>query len=213
MNLTHVRDELSAYIDGEARNPERIARHLQSCPDCARYHLELLKISTHLRALHAPDVAPAFTTRVAARAAGLPRRRFFEWRLAPRFAGAVCAAVLAGVFVLRLLPESPAVDQTAGQHKPVWVDVTWRDDELVVNEFRRLMDAGVDLEIFGNPSEGVEELEPVALDEVLDVLAEDALDAGPVSDGPEDLGELLDVLADLDARTLSELLQAYGGEV
>ncbi len=42
----HVLDELSAYIDGESRDPEFIARHLQSCPECARRHVELLKLST-----------------------------------------------------------------------------------------------------------------------------------------------------------------------
>lgn len=98
----HALDELSAYIDGCARAPERIARHLAQCPDCARRHVELLKLGAHLRALPDPAPVPDFADRVFARInaaqTAVPRAdRARNWRAAA-VAAAAAFALAAGAW-------------------------------------------------------------------------------------------------------------------
>lgn len=88
----HVHTELSAYLDGEAKDPVSIQRHLQTCPECARRHLEMLKISARLRALPAPECPPNFTEKVLARLTDAPVPRS-GWQ--PAFALAAAGLVLA----------------------------------------------------------------------------------------------------------------------
>jgi anti-sigma factor RsiW len=66
MKNRHVTHELSAYLDGEARHGERIARHLEQCDECAAHYHELVMLSSQLKALPAPEVRPEFATRVMA---------------------------------------------------------------------------------------------------------------------------------------------------
>lgn len=56
--------QLSEYMDGEAKRPARIREHLQQCAECARRHMELSKLSSHVAALEAPAVSPNFAARV-----------------------------------------------------------------------------------------------------------------------------------------------------
>jgi len=93
MKNTHVIDELSAYIDGEAQCPERIARHLQQCADCARRHMELSKMSAHLKALPPTEPHPAFLTRVMAGVSETQQAPRRTWQLSWS-AGSFAAAVL-----------------------------------------------------------------------------------------------------------------------
>jgi hypothetical protein len=96
MKGDHVLEELSAYIDGEARDAARIARHLQTCEQCARRHIELLKISTHLHALPLPEAQPEFVTRVMAHVRDLridPQRKGWGFML-PTWAVAAVAVLL-----------------------------------------------------------------------------------------------------------------------
>lgn len=75
MKRGHVHAELSAYLDGETKDPVSIQRHLQTCPECARRHLEMLKISARLRALPDRECPPNFTEKVLASIADAPLRR------------------------------------------------------------------------------------------------------------------------------------------
>lgn len=57
----HLKDiELSAYLDGEARDPSGVERHLQQCARCAKRHMELGRLSAHVRSLTGPDVSVGF---------------------------------------------------------------------------------------------------------------------------------------------------------
>lgn len=60
-------EELSAFLDGEAKAPERIAEMLQKDPEAARYVAELRRLSERVRSLSPPAVNPAFSTRVLGR--------------------------------------------------------------------------------------------------------------------------------------------------
>lgn len=211
MSTRHVLDELSPYIDGESRDRERIARHLQSCPSCARQHLELRKLSAHLRALPAPEVPEGFSARIAARLDEAPAHVPLFSPFALRLACAAGVAIAAGGLTLRL---SPGARETGAAAPPPAVNLAWQDDDLVVEEFARLMDAGVALDLFGDPDEieSAEDLAPLDEDRVLEALAEGVPEEDLVSDVPDDLAALLDELAKVDAQTLGELLSTYENE-
>jgi hypothetical protein len=59
-------ENLSAYIDGEAKNADQVRAHLQQCAECAQRHLALAKISTDIQALPAPELRAGFAERVVA---------------------------------------------------------------------------------------------------------------------------------------------------
>ena len=108
----HVVEELSAYMDGEARGAERIARHLQECPDCAQRYSELLHLSAEVKGLPLPEVRPEFVTRVMAHVAEAPgaRRPWLSPLLGPAAVIAAAALlVLALATFLRIPPASSPV--------------------------------------------------------------------------------------------------------
>ena len=67
MSDKHVLHELSAYIDGETPGAARIERHLQHCADCAKRHMQLLKMSAHLNTLRRGESQPEFIADVLTR--------------------------------------------------------------------------------------------------------------------------------------------------
>jgi hypothetical protein len=214
MNHTpHVLHELSEYLDGECRDPERIARHLQSCPDCARRHVELLKLSGHLRALRGPEAHPAFVTRVMAHALETTPKRFWFPRLTPRVAAVFLVAVLAAAGTWRLTPGVPSA--SAPPTGALRVDVAWRDDARVVEALGRLMDVGAPTDLFGDLDEAVDIDEPaVALDTVLESLADDSVEDEFVDPfGQEELSGLMGSLEEEDIQVLRSLLDTDGSEV
>jgi len=208
MTTPHVLDELSPYIDNECRDPERIARHLQSCPDCARRHLELLRLSAHLRATPGPAVSRDFAARVTALAEARRERGMGFRPMALRLACAACLLLAIGGAAFRWLPVGTA---PPGVASPRPMNAAWQDDERVVDEFARLMDAGVTLDVFGDAEEIDADDFWLPLDDeaVLDALAYDLSEVEVLAESPEDLAALLDELAELDAQMLGELLQAY----
>jgi len=209
----HVLHELSEYLDGECRDPERIARHLQSCPDCARRHVELLKLSGHVRMLRGPEVHPAFVTRVMAHALETTPARAWLPRLATRLAAVLCIAGLVAAGTWRWTPGS--TPPTPSQPVSPLVNVAFQDDARVVEALGRLMDDGAPTDLFGDPDEATEFEEPaVALDSVLDSLADDSLEDGFVDPfGQDELSGLMDSLEDEDIQILRSLLDAEGNEV
>ena len=108
MKTKHVLDDLSAYMDGEASDPERIERHLQECPECAKRYAELCRLSGRLKDLPAPEAHPAFVTRVTAEVAEVAVTQRAPWltRLGVASAGLalVLALVVAGNVYLRAKP-------------------------------------------------------------------------------------------------------------
>lgn len=110
MSHKHISiDELSAYLDGEAKHPAAVREHLQRCAECAQRHAELGKLSSHLRTLPAPDVSPAFATRVmAAVREARPEPSGYRWlRWASGSFGVAVALVLAAAWVMNRPPAAP----------------------------------------------------------------------------------------------------------
>lgn len=172
----HVLDELSDYIDGESRDPDRIARHLQFCPECARRHLELRKLSAHLRALPGPEVHPAFATRVLATLAESPAPAPWFPLAFPRFAAAAIMTLLVGAGLWFARPDAPPKTTAPA------LNVAWRDDARVVEALAALLDTGAPVDLFG-PSDDPSALEEMSeedefawipVDSILEVLADAA---------------------------------------
>jgi anti-sigma factor RsiW len=118
MNEKHVLDTLSAYIDGEAAHPDRIARHLQHCESCARRHMQLLKLGSNLCALPGPEIPADFAARVLERIekespeTGARRgRRWFQFALWQPVLLAAMALVTVGLAFTQFHAPAPA-------HKP-----------------------------------------------------------------------------------------------
>lgn len=91
-------EELSAYLDGEANDPAAVERRLASSPEAARCLEVLRRMSAQLKAIPAPEVSPAFATRVVGhvREEALQAGRWRVW--AP--VGALCVlALVLGIWV------------------------------------------------------------------------------------------------------------------
>lgn len=207
MKTSHVLDELSAYIDGEGRNAEGIARHLQSCPACARRHMELLKVSANVKALRGPESNPAFVTRLMARIGDEQPRRSRAWYVALQVAFAACLLAMVSVGIWRWLPEGEPLETGVLPETHPRLNVTWQDDERVVEEFSRLMDEGVNLDLFGDPGEPVSE-DAQASEPPPALLA--GLGAPDVSAA---LVDLLGTLSEDELRVLDQMLEDYESEV
>lgn len=201
MNGKHVIEELSAYIDGEASDPARIARHLQLCEACARHHMQLMKLSAHLRAMPAPETRPEFVTRVMAHIAEEPIPSAWKWRhlLYSKPAWAMGLAVilvmtsLGGGWMLRRtsLPEpDPQIARPALEPFVPFPDPS-------------------PLEEIGNDAADTED--PVSYEELLAVLAESSSDEIEMASffDNSDLDDQIDALDEQDTQALREVLSAY----
>jgi hypothetical protein len=205
MNGQHVLEELSAYLDGQAEDGARIQRHLQSCPDCARRHLELLQVREHVRALEAPRVSPDFAERVLADIeAATPARDWSGW-FSPRICLAGAAAGLLLVAGLWLSLEPAVVPQPLG---PEIAEERLLDDEATLAVYAELLeDGGLSETAMLGAVDGPDNL-PV--DTFVSTLADSSGPEAPV-DWYDD-GDLMDVLEQLaaeDPDTLSELLKTH----
>jgi len=164
----HVIEELSAYIDGEAKDPARIARHLQFCESCARHHMQLLKLSANVRALPPPETRPEFVTRVMAHVAeaGVRPGRF-SWGVAvPAVVFAAAILLAAGLAWRNRTPE------TTPSPQPIASVTRWNDNETVVNAIENMIARGADVSLFEDTGEDAAELfGEASVDDVIDALA------------------------------------------
>lgn len=214
MSTPHVLDELSAYIDGECSEPQRVTRHLQSCPTCAQRHMDLLKLSNHLRAMKRPDVDALFLARVLARVEAEEHPRPWFPAMERRgtllaMAASVTLVVAASLFMLSYQENAPvspsytAVGESLGM-----------DDDAVILAVGALLDEGA----WGDPIWAGGDEEPddpdLTVDELLEALASWTSEE---SDGDwynhEDLSSVLEALAEEDAAVLDELTRNHWDKV
>ncbi|MDZ4859209.1 MAG: hypothetical protein SGI88_09490 [Candidatus Hydrogenedentes bacterium] len=100
-DMNRMHDELSAFLDGEAENTDAIKDLIARDAGAAKLYAEMSVASAQLKSLAAPDVHPAFTTRVMAqvrdeRAPKLDRsRRWTFARLSMAAAAGLCIAYIA----------------------------------------------------------------------------------------------------------------------
>ena len=212
MKRDHVLDKLSAYVDGEAKYPDQIAGHLQTCEDCARRHMELLRLSSGLRALPGPGTQEAFVTRVMARVAetDAPARRRHPLLSAPALAFQLAALLLLCAGGYWLLSETAPAPRIAIAENP-----RWGNDDAVVEEFSRLLDEGADLGLFAVVDDEVRTEEADEEIEVFEAFVELAANTAwtePLTEdliGEDDLYGMIGSLNDETTALLHELLYEY----
>ena len=205
MGTGHVLDELSACIDGEAKAPEVIARHLESCGACAQRHRELLELSAQIREdsdrqkAVCPGFSAAFVTRVVARASEtVPAPRVW-WgrRVSVGFACVGLVVVILGA--LMTFPRPVQAPQTAGITAPAHSeDASWAAEPE--RHF-------AELDVYGESDEVSPEDLVLALGDIewLAGLAE-------VSEQQEDMDAAISSLNATEAESLKELLREYAKE-
>jgi len=212
----HVVEELSSYIDGEAKRPERIARHLQHCEQCARRHMELLRLSEHLRALPGPAARPEFVTRVLAEVReqqAAPRLWPWTWAV-PATACAAALLLMASLILYSVsTPEVAPVGVTVAATPAVPL-IERVDDTEIVSQVEQLLARGADISILALPPHTLDEpegLAPLAFDDFVEgVAVATALDELPEAIFPDDdLYSLIDDLQDAELAAFQELVASY----
>ena len=203
MKDKHIADELSAYLDGEAPEPEKIARHLQVCPECSRRYLEMRTLSAGLRNLPAPPASPGFDRRVMARISESARPTL-RWR--PVFA--LAAAILVCLAGWTLWPE-------ARSSQPAGAPLAWNDPDTLAAELGELVAEGADLswieEGETDPLEAEAE-ESLTYDEVSEWLAaasDEDLSLEDTSWDEDDPFEMMESLGEDETAALIDLLEDY----
>ena len=100
-----LNEMLSAYIDGASDAPDEVERLIRTDAEAGRLYAQLSRLSAGLRALPAPDVHPAFATRVLAHvreerdAAAAPAWRHALPKVLALFAGVAMIAVAVWPFL------------------------------------------------------------------------------------------------------------------
>jgi len=136
-------EELSAFLDGEAKHPEKARRLLQESEDAARKHAALSKVSAQVRSLPEPYVRPGFSGRVIASLEDSESRRSLPWQV-PVGASLMAAVLLAVIAVIGVRDSvtPPAVVHTvastpAAQTRPETTAL--EDEDALVAELERLI--------------------------------------------------------------------------
>jgi hypothetical protein len=214
MNEERLNEELSAYLDDESPDAGRIARLLQSDERAARRYTELSKLSAHLKSLPAPDVHPAFATRVLAQARETQQVRAWPraWRIVPVGALVLAATCTLSWVAFRSAPVAPATDQEAAvvlelrhNNAPLGPLATLFDEDMMLASNIRLNDG----------RHGSSELYLTVSDESIDTAVESiewlasAESAGSES---QEIDAMLRTLDDTQIAVLKELLIEYAME-
>jgi len=204
----HVIEELSAYIDGEAKDPARIARHLQFCESCARHHMQLLKLSANLRALPPPETRPEFITRVMAHVAetGVRHGRF-SWGVAvPALVFAAAILLAAGLAWRNQTPEATSSPNRIASGSQ------GNDNEAVVNAIENMIARGADFSLFEDIGDDAPEpFSDASVDDIIDALAFASWrEAAPEEwYGEEDFFSVLETLDSGEQEALRTELNEY----
>lgn len=225
MKDSHVLEELSAFIDGEADRPEGIARHLQHCEECARRHMELLRLSAHLKALPGPDPQDDFVVRVLhqidreqGRVLSFPGEKTpgsrMLWVL-PGLAAAAAILIVASLALLRIQPVPQESVPTVAAAPPASLPaVPPALDETQVA--RLLAEEPVEgmLELSLSPVENPDPVGAVPLDDLLEEIALASASEEPVDMGAPE-GDLFGIIDDLNPAELTQfqrLVESYANQ-
>ncbi len=202
MKCSHVIDELSGYLDGEARHPEAVAEHLAACAECSAHYASLQRLSEGIRALPVPEVRPEFATRIVARVSEQRAESRPWWaRYGLPLAAMACLAVVVGAVAFLNTAKPAAAPRTA--QAPVRAD----SDETLAR-----LDGAAAMEDLGIA--GQDEDESVSTEDLLAALSDhEWFDSFASAWGEdEDLDTLIDSLNPEETQTFKELIQQYGME-
>jgi len=122
LSCARVHQVLDAYVDGEL-DPATVAEldeHLASCTACAALRAERLALGAEIRAAAAYHPAPPGLRAAIERSLPRPERaasRRPSWAIAGALAaGAAVTGLAAGLFLGRLPPADPALDEVVASH-------------------------------------------------------------------------------------------------
>lgn len=133
-------EELSAYLDGEAKNPAKVRQQLQESDDAARMYRALSKVSAHVRSLPVASVRSGFSGRVLASLEAQKPRRSSTWPVPVWVSlGATAVAAVLVMIGVNDTVESPDV-QTAASMPAIYAPppVALEEDVLVAELERRI---------------------------------------------------------------------------
>lgn len=217
MQNKHVNDELSDYIDGESARQRDIARHLQSCPECAQHHMDLLKLSNVLRAMPALNVEASFVDGVLARVDSVSplsrwqARMFFPKKPVLALAAAFVFVALGAWYGLQSdqASLSPGHDLIANE--------AWLSDENVIVAVGNLLDTEDLVDAFATDDieeDSMYEDEP-SIEALMESLAAAVVDDNdqPAWYEADDLLSVIELLAEEDVQVLAELTKDHWDEV
>ncbi len=202
--------ELSAHLDGEAVNPSDVKRRMAADPESARMAKDLSALSEALGKLPAPEVHPAFRTRVMAHVRETEReaapRLSWRWRA---FAAMVVLGPI-GTAIWSFWLTTPTMPEADSQRVLVQY-LLEQDEDVVLTELAELFVN--ELDSADSPwlaNGGVDRLESVDDAEWLDVLAmdsafaawDDDLDGAIPDDVPETFSE--DELREIERLLLEQ---------
>ena len=135
-----VREDISAYLDGEAKDAQFVARLIAESEDASKEHLALAELSSRIRNLDAPEVHPAFATRVCAAIEEQRERSRIAWRIPAGLAAAAAVMLVAYVSlnstgtITAPTPGEIIATQPAETPAP---DFTGMDEDTLLAEFDR----------------------------------------------------------------------------
>ena len=206
--------ELSAYLDGESGDADKMAALIQQDSAAARQYLEMAKLSAHLRALPAPDVHPAFATRVLAHIreeAPAPRRsRRWAWT-----AGLFAAAAIVALVVFPTRSPQGLAPADNGEIAARVLQLSKQPDEMLRQQFEGLL-ADAALPEFGDTSDeasGIDypaQSENTELSDTAVLASISALDRDePSYTDDSDMDTQLESLNDSELQALRVLLTDY----
>ena len=207
-------EELSAFLDGEAKHPEKVRRLLQKSEDAARKHAALSKVSAQVRSLPGPYVRPGFSGRVIASLEDSESRRSLPWQV-PVGASLMAAALLAVIAMIGVKDSvtPPAVVHTVAstpaQTKPETTAL--EDEDALVAELERLITSdrtstAVLSDGFYKEPEPVEEL---PADLLLALAPAGWLDNFEAPKGTPDYATEMGALSDTEKVIFVRLLEEY----
>lgn len=145
-----VREDISAYLDGEANDAALIARLIAESEDASKEHVAMAELSARLRSLDAPEVHPAFATRVVATVQEQQSRRRVLWRI-PAGIAAAAAVLLVAYVSLNSTDSRPRTeaDLIASIPAPAPVpNFTGMDEDALLAEFDRRVSEDSDVQQF-----------------------------------------------------------------
>lgn len=198
-------DELSAHLDGEARDPGEVQRQLEESEALSTKYSELKEVGRRVRSLSTPELIPGFASRVIRAVEAPADRRRVAWRIPAGLSAAVATAAVALLVVLG------SGAPTEVQAPTVALSNTMPQEDALIAELERrlvnvpapeaLLTAGV-----YEPMDPVEE-DPDAL--LLALAPATWLEAFGGDDSGSDYLVALDELNDSERDIFRELLSEY----
>jgi hypothetical protein len=188
-----------------------MARLIQKDAEAARRYMQWAKLSAHMKAMRAPDVSPAFQTRVMGRVKETPftHRAWTRWALSA--VAAALVLVVAGLWRFERQLAGPAgrTPLPSARIEPA------ANEAVLLAELEERLAAGGDV-VLEEPFQETEALDApdISTDELLIIVASAASFDALVNEveADEDLNCMLAELNDTESETLEALLSAYAEE-